>query len=128
MAPIFASPDIASLVEAFVPSSPTTLEPKVVRTRSDDYVKDSRSVANDFRHLLENSPSRVRLSDLPSRLGIVDIDWLLNSNNFDLFWDRDSQALLPRPVTHEIQQNIAALLEQQVCRSTKLQNQFDVQA
>ncbi|KAI7335570.1 hypothetical protein KC315_g3159 [Hortaea werneckii] len=126
MAPIFASPDIASLVEAFVPSSPTTLDPKVVRTRSDDYVKDSRSVANDFRRLLENSPSRVRLSDLPSRLGIVDIDWLLNSNTFGLFWDRDSQALLPRPVTHEIQQNIAALLEKKVCRSTKLQNQFDV--
>ncbi|KAI7539022.1 hypothetical protein KC331_g9999 [Hortaea werneckii] len=126
MAPIFASPDIASLVETFVPSSPTTLEPKIVRARSDDYVKDSRSVANGFRHLLENSPSRVRLSDLPSGLGIVDIDWLLNSNTFDLFWDRDSQALLPRPVTHEIQQNIAELLEQQVCRSTKLQDQFDI--
>ncbi|KAI7185318.1 hypothetical protein D0864_05128 [Hortaea werneckii] len=126
MAPIFASPDIASLVESFAPSSPTTLEPKVVRTRSDDHVKDSRSVANDFRHLLENSPSRIRLSDLPSRLGVVDFDWLLNSNTIDLLWDRDSQALLPKPVTHKIQQSIAALLEQQVCRSTTLQSEFDL--
>ncbi|KAI6821951.1 hypothetical protein KC332_g10213 [Hortaea werneckii] len=128
MAPIFASPDIASLVESFSPSSPTILEPTIVRTRSDDHVKDSRSVANDFRHLLENSPSRIRLSDLPSRLGVAEIDWLLNPNTVDLFWDRDSQALLPRPVTHEIQQSIAALLEQQVCRSTRLQTEFDVRS
>lgn len=126
MAPIFASQDVASLVESFVPPSPTSLEPKVVRARSDDHVKDSRSVANDFRHLLENSPTRVRLSDLPSRLGIVDIDWLLNSNTIDLYWDRDSKALLPKPVTHEIQQKIVTLLEQHVCRSTKLQEEFDL--
>ncbi|KAI6870806.1 hypothetical protein KC338_g2930 [Hortaea werneckii] len=126
MAPIFASPDIASLVESFAPSSPNTLEPKVVRTRSDDYVKDSRSVTNDFRHLLENSPSRIRLSDLPSRLGVVDIDWLIKSNPTDLFWDRGSQALLPKPVTQEVKQSIAALLEQQVCRSTRLQSEFDL--
>ncbi|GAB1735647.1 hypothetical protein NU219Hw_g4218t1 [Hortaea werneckii] len=126
MAPIFASPDIASLVESFVPPPPTPLEPKVVRARSDDHVKDSRSVANDFRHLLENSPTRVRLSDLPSRLGIVDIDWLLNSNIIDLYWDRDSQALLPKAVTHEIQRKIVTLLEQHVCRSTKLQKEFDL--
>ncbi|KAI7479722.1 hypothetical protein KC357_g4119 [Hortaea werneckii] len=126
MAPMFASPDIASLVESFVPSSPITLEPRIVRTRSDDHVKDSRSVANDFRHLLENSPSRIRVSDLPFRLGVIDVEWLLNSNTIDLFWDRDSQALLPIPVTQEIQQSIAAFLEQQVCRSTKLQNEFDI--
>ena len=83
-------------------------------------------MANDFRHLLESSPSRIRLSDLPSRLQVIEIDWLLNSDTFDLFWNRDSQALLPRPVTHESQQNIAALLEQQVCQSTKLETQFDV--
>lgn len=83
-------------------------------------------MANDLRHLLENSPSRIRLSDLPSRLGVVDFEWLLKSITIDLFWDRDSQALLPNLVTHEIQQSIAALLEQQVCRSTTLQSEFDL--
>ncbi|RMY90342.1 hypothetical protein D0861_03721 [Hortaea werneckii] len=66
------------------------------------------------------------MSRIHDRLGVIDVDWLLNSNTIDLFWDRDSQALLPIPVTQDIQQSIAASLEQQVCRSTKLQNEFDI--
>ncbi|KAK0920246.1 hypothetical protein LTR91_011379 [Friedmanniomyces endolithicus] len=95
MAAIFASPDMAALVAAFVPPSPTKERSSLVRSSSGDHLVDSRKVLEQLRTILETSPSRVRLSDLPLRLGInAKIDWLLAGYDGSAYYSRAGQSLL----------------------------------
>ncbi|KAK1814464.1 hypothetical protein LTR12_011104 [Friedmanniomyces endolithicus] len=107
MAAIFASPDIAALVAAFAPPSPTKGQSSLVRSNSADHVVDSRRVLKQLRTLLETSPSRIRLSDLPSRLGINGkIDWLLACYDAPVYYSRASQSLLSYPEVDRILEDL----------------------
>ncbi|KAK5679491.1 hypothetical protein LTS10_008309 [Elasticomyces elasticus] len=87
MAPIFASADIAAT--------------------SGNNLLDSRQVLKQFRTLLETSPSRIRLADLPSRLGFGGkIDWLLSSYDGALYYGRDGQTLVPQPEIDRIREDV----------------------
>ncbi|KAK5692080.1 hypothetical protein LTR97_011253 [Elasticomyces elasticus] len=98
MAPIFASPDILALVAAFQPLTATRNAPSLVRSTSGNNLLDSRQVLKQFRTLLETSPSRIRLTDLPSSLGFGGkIDWLLASYDDPIYYDREGQTLVPQP-------------------------------
>ncbi|KAK4540621.1 hypothetical protein LTR36_009051 [Oleoguttula mirabilis] len=89
MAPMFASADIAALVAAFPPPSPTKGQPSLVRTLSGNNLKDSRKVLAGFRTLLETAPSRIRLTDLPSRLEVATTEWLFDCYDGPLYHGAD---------------------------------------
>ena len=50
-----------------------------------------------FRALLETVSNRIKLSDLPYRLGVERIDWLLDSYDGSplIRWSRDGVSLIP---------------------------------
>ena len=77
MAPIFASPDIASIVAAFPPPEPTKGQASLVRSTSGEKLYNSQKVLARFESLLEASKDRIPISNLASILGIRDSDWLL---------------------------------------------------
>ncbi|KAH9816986.1 hypothetical protein Tdes44962_MAKER05562 [Teratosphaeria destructans] len=94
MSRLFATPDIAALVAAFPPPSPLRERPSLVRSASGDTLISSRKVAQDFRELLATCPERVRLSDLPRRLGVLRTDWLLSCYDGPVYSSRDRQSVL----------------------------------
>ncbi|KAK0990259.1 hypothetical protein LTR91_008922 [Friedmanniomyces endolithicus] len=107
MAAIFATPDMAALVAAFAPPAPTKGQPSLVRSSSDDHLVDSRRVLKQLRTLLETSPSRIRLSDLPSRLGINGkINWLLACYDAPVYYSRAGQSLLSYPEVDRIREDL----------------------
>ncbi|KAK3700375.1 hypothetical protein LTR37_015986 [Vermiconidia calcicola] len=97
MAPVFASPDIAALVAAFPPPSPTKEHPGLVRSFSGNNLLNLETVLNRFRRLLETEPKRIKRSDLPSRLGIERLDWLFDCYDGTIHYSKDKQTLLPEP-------------------------------
>ncbi|KAF2767894.1 hypothetical protein EJ03DRAFT_139189 [Teratosphaeria nubilosa] len=98
MSRLFATPDIAALVAAFPPPSPFRGRPSLVRSASGDTLISSRKVIQDFRELVATCPERVRLSDLPRRLGTLRTDWLLDCYDGPLYLSRDRQSVLPSSV------------------------------
>ncbi|KAK3625444.1 hypothetical protein LTR56_014301 [Elasticomyces elasticus] len=107
MAPIFASPDIAALVAAFQPLTATRKAPSLVRSTSGNNLLDSRQVLKQFRTLLETSPSRIRLADLPSRLDVSGkINWLLASSDSPVYYGREGQTLVPQPEIDRIRNDV----------------------
>lgn len=126
MGPIFASPDIAALVAAFPPILPDSDRPGLVRTRSGNNVKDSRKVVADFRALLETSTSRVKIADLPSRLDIADVDWLLSGHSTGLCTSRDELSILPKQTADKFLQEVFNQLENAAIEAQKLQHSHDI--
>ncbi|TKA23712.1 hypothetical protein B0A50_06548 [Salinomyces thailandicus] len=124
--PLFASADIAALIAAFPPRLPAEGEPALVRSPSNDHLKDSRKVTARFRTLLETSPSRIKFADLPSRLDIVDADWLLPCYGEKVYWSRDSQYLVPKLEVGGIMQLFSSRVDQSVCRASVLESDFDL--
>ncbi|TKA66820.1 hypothetical protein B0A55_08267, partial [Friedmanniomyces simplex] len=119
MAPIFASPDIATLVAAFAPASPKKERSSLVRSSSGNNLLDSRHVLKQFRGLLETSASRIRLVDLPARLGISGkIEWLLACYEEPVYYGREGQALLPEPEVDRIAKDILDRLKDAVIDAT----------
>ncbi|KAK5717322.1 hypothetical protein LTR15_009215 [Elasticomyces elasticus] len=119
MAPIFASPDIAALVAAFQPLTATRGAPSLVRSTSGNNLLDSRQVLKQFRTLLETSPSRIRLADLPSRLGFGGkIDWLLSSYDDPIYYGREGQTLVPQPEIDRIREDVLHQLKNSVLDAT----------
>ena len=96
MAPIFASPDIAALVAAFPPPSPTKDQPSLVRSLSGNGLVSSQKILNRFRILLEEEPKRIRLSALPLYLGVESFDWLYECCTDPIIWSKDKQAIVTR--------------------------------
>ncbi|KAK3619570.1 hypothetical protein LTR56_023950 [Elasticomyces elasticus] len=107
MAPIFASPDIAALVAAFQPLTATRHVPSLLRSTSGNNFLDSRHVMKQFRILLETAPARIRLADLPSRLGVSGkIDWLLDSSDLPVYYGREGQTLVPQPEIDRLREDV----------------------
>lgn len=111
MGPVFASPDIAVLIAAFPPPTPTKDRPSLVKSRSGNNLLDSRKVLARFRVLLDTSPERISKADLPARLGIERADWLLDCYNGELYYDRSLERLLPTEPAREIAEHVGKSLE-----------------
>ena len=94
MAPIFASADIATLVSSFEPTIPTRNHPSLVRSRCGNGLITSQEVLTRFRRLLKTSTSRIKLSNLPTRLDVGTADWVIKCYDGDLYYGEDSQTLL----------------------------------
>jgi len=95
MAPIFASPDIASIVAAFPPPEPTKGQASLVRSTSGEKLYNSQKVLARFESLLEASKDRIPISNLASILGIRDSDWLLAPYHGPLSYSQDGRTLIP---------------------------------
>ena len=104
---MLASADIAALILAFPPASPTKTNPSLVRSNSGNTLLDSRKVTARFRSLLETSPHRLRLFDLPRQLGISDTGWLIDSTAHHLLYSTDRQSIIPGPVQQELAQALS---------------------
>jgi len=126
MAPIFASADIAALVTAFPPPSPSKNQPTLVRSLSGEHLRDSRKALSSFRTLLETAPSRIRLNDLHSRLDIEETNWLLECYDEPLYYGKDSQSLIPKPVTDDILDDVSSRLRQRVHESSEISSTIDI--
>ncbi|KAK5113146.1 hypothetical protein LTR85_010964 [Meristemomyces frigidus] len=124
MASIFASADIAVLVAAFPPPTPTRSQPSLVRSLSGNNLKDSRKVLARFKALLETAPSRIRLTDLPSRLGVAATDWLFDYYDGPLCHGAN-ESLVPRPVADGILDDIRRQLQDTVLSRASLL--FDIE-
>jgi hypothetical protein len=95
MAPIFAPPDIASIVAAFPPPEPTKGQASLVRSASGEKLYNSQKVLARFESLLEASKDRIPISNLASILGIRDSDWLLAPYHGPLSYSQDGRTLIP---------------------------------
>ena len=95
MAPIFAAPDIASIVAAFPPPEPTKGQASLVRSTSGEKLYNSQNVLARFESLLEASKDRISISNLASILGIRDADWLLAPYHGPLSYSQDGRMLIP---------------------------------
>ncbi|KAK0846598.1 hypothetical protein LTS02_014840 [Friedmanniomyces endolithicus] len=127
MAAIFASPDMAALVAAFAPPSPTKEQSSLVRSKSGDHLVDSHIVLKQLRTLLETSPSRIRLSDLPSRLGINGkIDWLLACYDAPVYYSRAGQSLLSYPEVDRILEDLLDQSNDNVIDATSFATGLDI--
>lgn len=102
MAPAFASPDIASVINAFPPPLPTRNNPSVVRSLSSSRLWDSRRVLSRFTDLIETHKERIPISQLGSLLDIKDFEWILDCTDDPLVYSRDHKVLIPNRVTQKI--------------------------
>ena len=103
---LFASPDIAALVIAFPPPSPTKDQLSLVRSISGNNLYNSQTILTRFRSLLGTEPSRIKHSDLPSRLGIKKTDWLFDCYEGSIHFSRDKQSIIPEIEYGQILRNI----------------------
>ncbi|KAK5131958.1 hypothetical protein LTR08_000470 [Meristemomyces frigidus] len=124
--PLFGPTDVAALVTAFPPSVPSIARPALVRSRSGDNLLDSRKVVARFRTLLETAPSRIKLADLPSRLGIQANQWLLTLYEEPLYYSYDGQSLVPQPAVDAVVSDITTRLRQAVLYVETLCRELDV--
>jgi len=120
MAPMFASADIALLVAAFPPPSPTNGHPALIRRASGNSLVSSQNLLDDFRTLLATARERIKLSDLPRRLNIGTTDWLLDCFEGPLYYSRDQQCLIPWQEAQSIRQAIYAQLKHRAILSFEL--------
>ncbi|KAK5733597.1 hypothetical protein LTR17_009587 [Elasticomyces elasticus] len=129
MAPIFASPDIAALIAAFQPLTASRDAPSLVRSTSGNNFLDSRQVLKQFRTLLQTSPSRIRLADLPSRLGFGDkIDWLFSSYDGALYYGREGKTLVPQPEIDRIREDVLHQSKNTVLDATTYSTSVNISA
>lgn len=128
MARIFASADVATLVATFPPTSPTNGRASLVRSASGTSLVSSQKLLDDFRILLETSPERIKLSDLPQRLGVGKTDWLFNCFEGPLYYSGDEKCLIPWQEARSIRQAIYAQLKHRVILSFELLAGSDVSA
>ncbi|EMC97888.1 hypothetical protein BAUCODRAFT_406828 [Baudoinia panamericana UAMH 10762] len=108
MGPIFASPDIAALVAAFPPPQPTQQMPGLVLDLTGSGFRDSRRIHFQLRHLLETSPARIKLRELPSRLDVAKVDWMLSYYEDTLLASKDGQSLIGRQEASRILDELVA--------------------
>ncbi|KAK3695925.1 hypothetical protein LTR37_018280 [Vermiconidia calcicola] len=113
MAPVFASPDIAAVVAAFPPPTPTKEQPGLLRSFSGSNLLNSETVLNRFRKLLETEPKRIKRSDLPSRLGIERFNWLFDCYDGTIHYSKDKQTLVPEPELETIGEDLRDRAERQ---------------
>lgn len=126
MAHAFDTADIAALVAAFPPPSPTRDQPSLVRSLSGNNLKDSRKVLARFRVLLETAPSQIRLSDLPSRLDVTTTEWLFDCYDQPLYHGADGLSLVPKPVLDDVLNDIKTRLQNGVLGMTSLLSEVDI--
>lgn len=126
MPTIFATADLAALVAAFPPPSPTRGHSSLVRGSSDHRFYNSDNVLARFRALLQTSPSRIRLHDLPSRLDIASTDWLLDAQGQSLCYSKDSQSLVPDPERQAIFDSLHGVLNEGAVDITAFASEKDI--
>lgn len=94
MAPIFASGDIAALISAFPPPTPIETQPSFVRSLSGNTLLNSQKVLARFQALFRTEVNRIRLRDLPSRLGVKDTRWILDCYDGEVYFSSDKTSLV----------------------------------
>ncbi|KAF2482160.1 hypothetical protein BDY17DRAFT_300405 [Neohortaea acidophila] len=94
MAPIFASGDIAALISAFPPPTPIETQPSLVRSLSGNTLLNSQKVLARFQALFRTEVNRIRLRDLPSRLGVKDTRWILDCYDGEVYFSSDKTSLV----------------------------------
>ena len=98
MPPIFASSDVALLVQAFPTPTPTRDHASLVKSRSGDNLLNSRTILGRFNNLLESRHERIRRSDLPSLLGIEKTEWLFDCYDGAVRLSKDKQSIVPEQI------------------------------
>lgn len=106
MATMLATEDVAALVSAFPPPTPSKDRPSLVRSTSGDNLITSEEVLSRFRNLLRTSQKRIKISELRNVLGIQSADWVVDCYDGIVHFSRDRRAVIPGLEMSEINEEL----------------------
>ena len=112
MVKVFTPHDINQLISAFPPSTPTINHPSLVKNDSGNALVDSTVVSTRFKHLLETFPHRIRKGELPAKLGVASVDWILEQYHDLLLLEQDGLTIIPKTEQEKIVQRLKSSADQ----------------